>query len=67
MQEDYAVIRYSAAQCREVMGRGSASADLRRPQLRQANTVIARPAFRSTARSGNIVPRHLSHLCIEAL
>lgn len=57
----------ASAQCRDVIGLGSASAAFRRPQFRQASTVIAKPAFRSTARSGNIVPRHLSHLCMDGL
>lgn len=57
----------ATSQCRDVIGLGSASAAFRRPQFRQASTVIAKPAFRSTARSGNIVPRHLSHLCIDGL
>jgi hypothetical protein len=49
------------------MGRGSWSADFRRPQFKQANTVIARPAFKSTARSGNIAPRHLSQIVMKAV
>ena len=44
------------------MGRGSWSAAFRRPQFKQANTVIASPASKSTARSGNIAPWHLSHV-----
>jgi len=49
------------------MGRGSWSADFRRPQFKQANTVIASPAFRSTARSGNIAPRHLSQIVMSTI
>jgi hypothetical protein len=61
------VVVIATDQCRDVIGLGSASAAFRRPQFKQASTVIAKPAFRSTARSGNIVPRHLSHLCIDGL
>ena len=52
----------SSPQCLAVRGRGSWSAAFRRPQFRQANTVMASPASKSTARSGNIVPRHLSQV-----
>jgi hypothetical protein len=47
------------------MGRGSWSAAFRRPQFKQANTVIASPASKSTARSGNIAPWHLSHVFMD--
>ncbi|BFU95224.1 MAG: hypothetical protein NTNFB02_19460 [Nitrospira sp.] len=55
------------SQCLAVRGRGSWSAAFRRPQFKQANTVIANPASKSTARSGNIVPRHLSQIFMGAL
>src|SRR5689334_21890384 len=35
---------------------------MRRPQFKHANTVIASPASKSTARSRYIVPRHLSQV-----
>jgi hypothetical protein len=54
-------------QCRAVIGRGSWSAAFRRPQFKQANTVIASPASKSTARSGNMAPWHLSHVFMAAL
>ena len=54
-------------QCRAVMGRGSWSAAFRRPQFKHANTVIASPASKSTARSGNIDPLHLSHVFMSGL
>lgn len=53
------------AQCLAVIGLGSGSVTFRRPQFRQAKTVIASPASRSTARSGNIAPRHLSQVYIH--
>jgi hypothetical protein len=56
---------HSRAQCLAVMGLGSGSVTLRRPQFRQAKTVIANPASRSTARSGNMAPRHLSQVYIH--
>lgn len=58
---------HSRAQYLAVMGLGSGSVTLRRPQFRQAKTVIAKPASRSTARSGNIAPRHLSQVYIHSL
>lgn len=54
-----------AYQCLAVRGRGSWSAAFRRPQFKHAKTVMARPASKSTARSGSIVPRHLSHVFID--
>jgi hypothetical protein len=54
----------TGGQCLAVRGRGSGSAALRRPQFKQAKTVMASPASKSTARSGNIAPRHLSHVFI---
>lgn len=60
-------IKSSRDQCRAVRGRGSWSAAFRRPQFKHANTMIASPAFKSTARSGNIVPRHLSQVFMSAL
>jgi len=53
---------WSSRQYLAVRGRGSWSAAFRRPQFKHANTVIASPASKSTARSGNIVPRHLSQV-----
>ena len=57
----------AVGQCLAVIGRGSWPADFRRPQFKHANTVIASPAFRSTARSGNIAPRHLSQIVISTI
>jgi len=49
-------------QHRAVIGLGSGSSARRRPQFKQANTVMTRPAFRSTARSNNMLPLHLSQV-----
>lgn len=49
-------------QQRAVIGRGCCSTGRRLPQFKQANTVMTRPALRSTARSYNIVPWHLSQV-----
>lgn len=51
-------------QQRAVIGRGCCSTGRRLPQFKQANTVMTRPALRSTARSYNIVPWHLSQVFI---
>jgi hypothetical protein len=62
-----ALVESPGVQYRAVSGRGSWSAAFRRPQFKHANTMIASPAFKSTARSGNIVPRHLSQVFMGAL
>ena len=53
-------------QHRAVIGFGSGSSARRRPQFKHANTVMTRPAFRSTARSNSMVPLHLSQVVIRA-
>ena len=45
-----------------MIGRGCCSTGRRLPQFKQASTVMTRPAFKSTARSYNIVPWHLSQI-----
>ena len=51
---------------RAVKGRDSGSSALRLPQFRQANIVITSPVFKSTARSNNIAPWHLSQVFIPS-